>query len=82
MLLAIFVVAGLAVPTVLASPDGAALTALVDDGVGGAVDPEPALVASPAVLMPPVRRELMQAVAPVAESPGRRHGVSVFRPPR
>ena len=82
MLLAIFVVVGLAAPTVMASPDVAGLTAVVDDGAGGDVDLEPALVEQPALVMLPARQELRQSVAPVAESPGRMHGVLVFRPPR
>jgi hypothetical protein len=82
MLVAIFMVVGLAAPTVMASPDVTGLAAVIDDGVGGAMDPEPALVEQPALVMPPARRELRQVVAPVAESPGRMHGVMVFRPPR
>jgi hypothetical protein len=82
MLVAIFVMVGLVAPTVMASPDVAGLAVVDDGGVGGAVDPEPALVEQPALVTPPVRLEARLVVAPVAEAPGRMHGVMVFRPPR
>ncbi|HEX7837736.1 MAG TPA: hypothetical protein VF469_09750 [Kofleriaceae bacterium] len=75
-LLAVLMTAGIAFPTVAASPDPAGL---VDDG---APDPDPAIAVSPVLLAPAVRRELEQIVAPVAELRGRLHGGWVFRPPR
>lgn len=75
-LLAVLMAAGMACPTVAASPD---VAGLVDDGT---LALEPAIAVSPVVLVAPAHRERRQIVAPVAESPGRLHRSWVFRPPR
>ena len=79
VLLALLMAAGIAAPTVLASPDAACL---VDDGAGGALGSDPAVAASSIVVMALPRCELRHVVAPVVGSHGRLHPISVFRPPR
>lgn len=75
-LLAVFVAAGIACSTAVASPD---VASQVDDGL---LEPEPAIAVAPVALALPARRALIQAVVLPPAPHGRLHLVSVFRPPR
>jgi hypothetical protein len=79
LLLALVVVAGVAAPTVAASPD---VVGLVDDGVDGASGLESAMTAVAVVLDMPGRGQLGQIIVLPTDSQGRLHRVWVFRPPR
>jgi len=63
--------------TVMA-PDVAAAVPSLDE----APDADPAITETAAMFEAPARTELRQFAASSGESTGRRHGISIFRPPR